>query len=108
MFKHSRDNLPGGALTLIGQGGVKLSGGQAKLLGLARALFCNPQIILLDEFTAGMDSETERYTSELINEIKGNFVTIVISHQPLMNIKFDRRYNLEQGELLLKEYDVKG
>lgn len=100
VFQISSVNLPGGALTLIGQGGIKLSGGQTKLLGLARALFKNPQVLLLDEITAGMDSDTEKYTLELIDSLRSDFITIIISHQTLTKFGFDKSYNLIEGKLV--------
>ncbi|HEY8935434.1 MAG TPA: ABC transporter transmembrane domain-containing protein [Cyclobacteriaceae bacterium] len=107
VLKTASANFPEGPFTLIGQGGIKLSGGQAKLLGLARALFKNSQVLLLDELTAGMDATTERYTLDLLNELKENFITLFITHNPPTNFSFDSEYFLDRGELTTLTHDLR-
>jgi ABC-type bacteriocin/lantibiotic exporter with double-glycine peptidase domain len=107
VLKNSSTNFQDGPFTLIGQGGIKLSGGQAKLLGLARALFKSSQVLLLDELTAGMDATTERYTLDLLNQLKENFITLFITHNPPINFSFDNEYFLHQGELTVLAHDLR-
>jgi len=105
--------LPQGPLTLLGEEGINLSGGQRQIIALARALYKNPQILILDEATAAMDRETEKFTIALLQKHKKNKAILYISHrlQVLKTIS-DRIYILGNGkiqdsgnhaELILKE-----
>ena len=73
--------LPGGINTVIGERGDKLSGGQIQRIGIARALYSDPEVIVMDEATSSLDSITERSITDTINNIKGIKTFIIIAHR---------------------------
>ena len=98
-FAHFFENLPQSYGTVIGEGGVNLSGGQKQLLCLARCLFGRPQLLLLDEPTAAMDSQTEAFVINLLQTIKKTTGLIVISHKDSLTKIADAVYVLNNGTL---------
>ena len=74
-------SLPEGCDTLVGERGVRLSSGQRQRIGIARALYGDPQILVLDEATAALDSETESAVMEAIERLKGRKTLIIIAHR---------------------------
>jgi ABC-type multidrug transport system fused ATPase/permease subunit len=75
------ENLPKGLETQVGERGAKLSGGQRQRLGIARALFTQPQLLVLDEATSSLDGETETNISEAINQMRGSTTIVMIAHR---------------------------
>jgi ATP-binding cassette subfamily B protein len=75
------DSLPEGMDTLVGERGAKLSTGQRQLLSFARALCHDPRILILDEATASIDSQSEEALQAVISEILGERSTMVIAHR---------------------------
>ena len=74
------EELPKGIDTIIGEAGSKLSQGQKQRLGIARALYHDPQILILDEATNALDKETEEKVMQIIKKISSNVTTIIVSH----------------------------
>jgi len=92
--------LPDGLDTRVGENGTQLSGGQRQRLGIARALFTNPKLIVLDESTSALDAETEAAVSEAIVSLKGEITIVMIAHRLSTVRKADQVYYLSDGKLL--------
>jgi ATP-binding cassette subfamily B protein len=88
--------------TLIGEGGVKVSGGEKQRLSIARALLRHPQLLVLDEATSSLDSLTEEEISRTIREVATNqeAITILIAHRLSTVMHADRIYVLERGHIV--------
>ena len=87
--------------TLIGEGGVKVSGGEKQRLSIARALLRHPQLLVFDEATSSLDSLTEEEISRTIREVAMNqeAITILIAHRLSTVMHADRIYVLERGQI---------
>ena len=88
--------------TLIGEGGVKASGGEKQRLSIARALLRRPQLLLFDEATSSLDSLTEEGVTETIRTVAANrdLITLMIAHRLSTVFHADRIYVLEQGRIV--------
>ncbi len=93
------DTLNEGIYTTVGERGARISGGQAQRLGIARALYREPNILIFDEATSSLDKENERKIYEILNKMKKSLTIIVISHNPIDTLNFDKRYELKNGNL---------
>ena len=93
------DELPDGILTEVGERGVKLSGGQRQRIGIARAFLRNPQILMLDEATASLDSQSEKYVGEALNELMAGRTVLVIAHRLSTIVNSDKIYFIDSGHL---------
>lgn len=92
------DSLPQSVFTLVGEEGINLSGGQKQMIALARALYAKPQLLILDEVTAAMDRDSERYVLKLLTQLKKNIGIIIITHRlHVLKALCDRIYILENG-----------
>ena len=98
-FIHSLDE---GINTLVGERGVQLSGGQLQRIGIARALYNQPEILILDEATASLDYTTEINVMEAIKNIKKDKTLIIVAHRLTTIDDCDYIYKIEKGELNLK------
>ncbi len=94
------DRLPQGMETIIGEGGVQLSGGQRQRLALARALYKRAPILILDEATSSLDSKSERYVQEALDEMMSNSTTLIIAHRLSTVERADRIVVLDQGRVV--------
>lgn len=93
------DSLPNGLDTYVGERGIRLSGGQRQRLGIARALFNDPDILVLDEATASLDNKLESEIMEDIYELKENKTIIIIAHRLTSLKKCNKIYKIEDGRL---------
>ena len=100
MCKEFIDNLDEGYHTMIGENGVKLSGGEKQRLSIARAFLKKSKIILLDEATASLDSETEDKIQKALNELTNNKTTIVIAHRLSTILNSDNIYVVDNGKII--------
>jgi ABC-type multidrug transport system fused ATPase/permease subunit len=94
------DSLPSGIETQVGENGGMLSGGQRQRLGIARALFCEPKLLVLDEATSSLDAETEQMISIAINSLRGDSTVVLIAHRLSTVMNADLVLYLEEGRLL--------
>jgi ABC-type multidrug transport system fused ATPase/permease subunit len=91
--------LPRGVHTKVGERGVRLSGGQRQRVGIARALYHEREILVLDEATAALDNTTERLVSDAIQSLAGRKTLIIIAHRLSTVERCDRIYQLDRGRI---------
>ena len=94
------ESLPQQLQTPVGDRGTKISGGQRQRLGIARAMFTNPQLLVLDEATSSLDGETESQISDAIHHMKGTRTVIMIAHRLSTVREADVVIYLEGGKLI--------
>lgn len=94
------DGLPNGLDTTIGERGVRVSGGQRQRLGIARALYTAPDILIFDEATAALDNETEAAVMESINRLQGKKTMVIIAHRLTTIEKCDMVYRVEDKKIV--------
>ncbi len=94
------DRFDDGLDTVIGERGVKLSGGQRQRLSIARALLAKPKVIVLDEATSNLDTESESFIQESLNELMADRTTFVIAHRLSTIQKADQILVIEEGNIV--------
>jgi ATP-binding cassette subfamily C protein len=92
-------SLPGGLNEMTGQRGERLSGGERQRLGIARALYRDPQVLVVDEATANLDNETQTAIVHTLARLRGEKTIIVIAHRLGVVQDCDRVYMLSQGQV---------
>ena len=94
-LQDSREGLD----TVIGENGIKLSGGQLQRLGIARALYTRPRLLVLDEATSALDAETEQAIAQTLQELEGAVTTVTIAHRLATIRHCDLVVYLEEGRV---------
>lgn len=98
-LKRYVEELPQGLDTQIGDSGIILSGGQRQRLGIARALFTNPKLLVLDEATSALDAETENLISRALMQLKGEASLVIVAHRLSTVRNADLVIYMERGEI---------
>ena len=94
------ESLPDGVDTQVGERGAKLSGGQRQRLGIARAMFTRPLLLVLDEATSSLDGETEASISDAIYDLRGSITVVMIAHRLSTVRNADMIVYLNNGQVL--------
>ena len=92
--------LDEGLNTLVGERGVRLSGGQRQRIGIARALYHNPQVLVMDEATSALDNITEKYVVKSIEKLRGDKTLIMIAHRLTTVQHCDTIYMMKDAEII--------
>ena len=93
-------SLPDGIDTQVGERGAKISGGQRQRLGIARAMFTKPSLLVLDEATSALDGETEANISDAIQGLKGSVTVVMIAHRLSTVRNADLVVYMESGRII--------
>lgn len=93
------ETLPQGYATIVGERGVRLSGGQQQRIGIARALYYDPDILVMDEATSALDNLTEKAVMNAINGLSGSKTIIMIAHRLSTVQMCDNIYLLKDGRI---------
>lgn len=94
------NELPKGLNTMVGERGVRLSGGQRQRIGIARALYHDPPVVVLDEATSSLDTATERGFLQAIDTLQGAKTIVVVAHRLSTVAHCDRLYRMEQSRVV--------
>ena len=100
-LKEFVEGLPDGLDSLTGENGVRLSGGQRQRIGIARALYTDPQFLVMDEATSALDNETERAIIESVNRLAGKKTLLIIAHRLTTIEDCDLVFRIENGQARL-------
>ena len=99
-LKEFINSLPDGEHTIVGNRGIRLSGGQKQRIGIARALYNNPKILILDEATSSLDINNEKKVMEEIFSLGGSRTLIIVTHRHQTVQNCDNVFLLDKGKLL--------
>jgi len=95
-------NLPDEMETIVGERGIRLSGGQRQRIGIARALYHDPDVLVLDEATSSLDTATELGVMKTVTKLQGRKTILIVAHRLSTVEHCDRLYRLEQGSMAAK------
>lgn len=104
-LKEFVEGLPAGLDTMVGERGIRMSGGQRQRLAIARALYLDPQILVLDEATSALDAETETAVMESIDALQGEKTLIIIAHRLSTIRNCDAAYEITDGKAVERSID---
>ena len=85
---------------MVGEGGIRLSGGQMQRIAIARVLYSDPEVLVLDEATSSLDNETEKEIMKEIYSLKQNKTLIIVAHRLSTVIQCEKIYRINQGRIL--------
>jgi ABC-type multidrug transport system fused ATPase/permease subunit len=94
------ENLPDGLESFVGERGIRLSGGQRQRIGIARALYHDPDVLVLDEATSSLDTKTEKGVMDAVSKLKGIKTLIIIAHRLSTVENCTHLYRLEKGNIV--------
>jgi ABC-type multidrug transport system fused ATPase/permease subunit len=93
-------SLPDGLETFVGERGIRLSGGQRQRIGIARSIYHDPAVLVLDEATSSLDTETERGVMQAITALQGSKTILIIAHRLSTVEHCNRLYRLQDGRVV--------
>ena len=102
------NDLPQGLDTFVGERGVRLSGGQRQRIGIARALYHDPPVLVLDEATSSLDTRTERDVMDAVRALHGEKTILIVAHRLSTVAYCDQLFRLEDGKLIEEETELLG
>ena len=94
------NSLPNGINTMVGERGIRLSGGQRQRIGIARSLYHDPSVLVLDEATSSLDMDTERSVMEAVRDLRGKKTILIVAHRLSTVEDCDYLYRLQQGKII--------
>ena len=99
-LEHFINSLPNGVDTVVGERGLKISGGQKQRLGIARALFTDPKILVFDEPTSSLDENNSIQIFKFLISLKEDKTVLVVSHKLYFENEFDKIFQIKNGQLV--------
>jgi len=94
------ETLPLGLQTVLGENGTRLSGGQRQRVGIARALYHDPDVLVMDEATSALDNITEKEITKAIEKLKGERTVIIIAHRLTTVMNCNKLYLMDKGKII--------
>ena len=95
------ESLPSGLDTIVGERGIRLSGGQRQRIGIARALYHNPPVLVLDEATSSLDLETESGVMDAVEQLHGEKTILIVAHRLSTVRRCDHLVLIDNGEVVV-------
>jgi len=92
--------MPKDIYTVIGEHGTKISGGQRQRIGIARALYHDPEVLVMDEATSALDNVTEKEITKAIERLRGDRTIVMIAHRLTTVMNCNKLYLMESGQIV--------